>query len=306
MSSAPDPAVPPAAAVVEAAAEAPVAVEEPAAAEPVVEAAAEAPVAVEEPAAAEPAAAEPAAAEPAAAEPAAAEPAAAEAKPVASAEPASAEPVAAAEADVVKPAEAADAAAAKGVPEEDVLKPHPLVSIVKAPSSDYVAEAKTWVLWDSGRKKGFPYNYTVEEKVLMVEGKATLQPNEGGDVVTVEAGDQVTFHVGASFEIVETNGDSRLGFQCKWTIQQRVKKHYVVEGGDDEEEEESEGITCDACKKPCYAESYFVADGELDICPKCFKTARGADRKRYAGAERQLEGEAYVEPEAPKKRAKRG
>ena len=41
----------------------------------------------------------------------------------------------------------------------------------------------------------------------------------------------------------------------------------------------------------CYAESFFVEDGELDICPNCFKKARGAEKKAYAGAKRQIMGE---------------
>jgi hypothetical protein len=41
----------------------------------------------------------------------------------------------------------------------------------------------------------------------------------------------------------------------------------------------------------CYEESFFVEDGELDICPNCFKKARGAEKKAYAGAKRQLMGE---------------
>ncbi|KAJ1459581.1 hypothetical protein M885DRAFT_510713 [Pelagophyceae sp. CCMP2097] len=56
-------------------------------------------------------------------------------------------------------------------------------------------------------------------------------------------------------------------------------------------EEEGEGISCDKCGKDCFAESYFVEDGDLDICPKCFKAARGAAKKKWADAEHQKKGE---------------
>ena len=117
----------------------------------------------------------------------------------------------------------------------------------------------------------FPYKYPDEEKVLIICGKATLTPDDKEmPSVTISAGDAVTFHA---------------GFSCKWHVTEPMQKHYVVEGGDEPK------ILCDSCDVNCFAESYFVEKYELDICPACFKKARGAEKKKYAGAQLQREGE---------------
>ena len=56
---------------------------------------------------------------------------------------------------------------------------------------------------------------------------------------------------------------------------------------DDGAEEWSEGISCDACKADCFAESYLC--GEEDICPACY---RKPESTYPADAEHQREGVA--------------
>ena len=152
-------------------------------------------------------------------------------------------------------------------------------------TDEYKTEAKAWTKWDSKNKKSFPYNYTAEERVLVLSGSATLTPTDGSDPLTIGAGDAVTFHK---------------GFKCKWKITKRMKKHYAVfsDVEDGDEAEDLPAITCDVCSDGCVEESYFVKEGELDICPKCYEK----DKDKYSGAEHQKGGEAWVvleEPAAP-------
>jgi len=160
-------------------------------------------------------------------------------------------------------------------------------------TDEYKKEAKTWTKWDSKSRKKFPYNYQQEERVLILEGEAILTPTtiagtgtamdpdtEGGELLPVEikikAGEAVTFHV---------------GFKCKWQITKRMKKHYTVIAGEgDEEEDAAAAITCDICSTDCVAESYFMKQEEMDICPDCYQK----DRKKYKDAEHQKEGEKWV------------
>jgi len=116
----------------------------------------------------------------------------------------------------------------------------------------------------------------------VLSGSATVTPTDGSDPLTIGAGDAVTFHK---------------GFKCKWKITKRMKKHYAVfsdvaEDGD--EAEDLPAITCDVCSVGCVEESYFVKEGELDICPKCYEK----DKDEYSGAEHQKGGEAWVEEPA--------
>lgn len=141
-------------------------------------------------------------------------------------------------------------------------------------SDEYKSEAKTWSKWDSKSQKRFPYNYKVEERVLVLVGSAILTPDGGGEAIHIGAGDAVTFHV---------------GFKCKWEITKRMKKYYAI--FPEEGAEDAPAITCDVCDAGCVAESYFVEDGELDICVDCYKK----DKQKYKGAEHQKNGEKWVE-----------
>lgn len=152
-----------------------------------------------------------------------------------------------------------------------------LITVIPADkvTDEYKKEAKTWGKWDSKSRKIFPFKYTAEERVLILEGSAEVTPDDGSAVVKIEKGDQVTFHK---------------GLKCKWKVMKRMKKHFTVLKDDDEDEPPA--IVCDVCDKDCVAESYFISNEELDICPTCFEK----DKEKYAGAEHQKEGEKWVEP----------
>jgi len=121
----------------------------------------------------------------------------------------------------------------------------------------------TWTYWDSQNRKSFTYNYTAEEQILMVKGRAQLIPKDGSPPLTIAAGEQVTI---------------QKGFVCTWKIQQRIQKYYTVAGG--EEEDEPPSITCDNCGTDCWAESYFVADEEQDLCPVCYLKISTAEHQK--------------------------
>jgi len=140
-------------------------------------------------------------------------------------------------------------------------------------TADYKKEALTWPKWDSKTRKNFPYSYNSEERVLILEGSADLTPTDGSPVITIQKGEQVTFHT---------------GFKCKWKITKRMKKHYTVI--ENEDAAVPPAIACDVCDVDCVAESYFMIETEEDICPKCFQK----DKDRYAGGEHQKEGVKFV------------
>jgi len=143
----------------------------------------------------------------------------------------------------------------------------------------YKLEAKAnWSKWDSKNKKSFAYNYTAEERVLILEGSADLTPADGSPVVTIGAGDAVTFHK---------------GFKCKWRLTKRMKKYYTVL----EELEDAPAIVCDVCGQGCVEESYFMVTEEQDICPKCYEM----EKELYVGAEHQKEGEPWIEQKEVKR-----
>jgi uncharacterized cupin superfamily protein len=153
-------------------------------------------------------------------------------------------------------------------------------------TDDYKKEAKAWIVWDSKNRKRFPYNYTQEERILILSGGATITPNKDDDEddapepIKLVAGNAVIFHK---------------GFKCQWQITKRMKKHYAVFAVEGEEDEEAgAAITCDVCGEDCVAESYFVKKEELDICLACYEK----DKKKYKKAEHQKNGEKWVEPTA--------
>eukprot|EP00622_Pseudochattonella_farcimen_P006915 FR742788.1.p1 GENE.FR742788.1~~FR742788.1.p1 ORF type:complete len:242 (+),score=35.36 FR742788.1:72-797(+) len=150
--------------------------------------------------------------------------------------------------------------------------------------------ATSWDVWDSkGDPKTFPYKYSCEERVVIICGKAQLTPDDTAfEPFTVETGDAVVFHP---------------GFACTWKVIKPMKKYFCFfdEDGNECAPPGSPKIACDAegCGKECWDESYLTKGG-LDICPKCFKKARGAEKKSYVGAEHQKEGEPFLEEEETK------
>jgi len=159
--------------------------------------------------------------------------------------------------------------------------------------------ALDWDVWDSTThtfdKKSSPlgtgefffdYADNYEERVIIIEGSATLTPTGDGDkikIINIEAGDAVSFPQ---------------GFSCTWRVSAPMKKHYAYfdkEGN----KTVSNAISCDGegCGIDCWTESYFLEGDGLDLCVKCY------EKGGYKGGEHQREGvAAVVEKPAKKKR----
>merc|ERR1712083_349241 len=158
----------------------------------------------------------------------------------------------------------------------------------------YTALAMSWPVWDSkthpqkppkSGKFHFDHGGDYEtERILVLEGEATLTPDDGSEEITISEGDQVFFHK---------------GFACQWHVTKRMKKHCAYYGEDGEEVTANPGISCDICDAECYEESYLTKEEE-DICPECYK----ADKKAYAGAEHQKFGEPIPKETNGKRKAK--
>jgi uncharacterized cupin superfamily protein len=67
-----------------------------------------------------------------------------------------------------------------------------------------------WPIW-SKEVSEFPWSYDREESCYLLEGEVIVTP-DGGEPVTITAGDFVTFPKGMS---------------CTWNILADVKKHYT-------------------------------------------------------------------------------
>lgn len=68
---------------------------------------------------------------------------------------------------------------------------------------------RQWPIWEK-EASHFPWHYDDRERCLIVEGRVTVEP-EDGETVEFGAGDFVTFPRGMS---------------CTWTIHEAVRKHY--------------------------------------------------------------------------------
>ena len=168
----------------------------------------------------------------------------------------------------------------------------------------------------------FDYNGDYDtERVLITKGSATLTPDDGSDVVKIGAGDSVYFHKGFACMWHVTKPMAKHYAYVRRRPRQTAQLHHTLVpaahthlsrtphtpahthltlppraqyGADGEEmreddgaEEWSEGISCDACKADCFAESYLC--GEEDICPACYRKPESA---YPADAEHQREGVA--------------
>jgi len=78
-----------------------------------------------------------------------------------------------------------------------------------APAKLEVLGVYDWPVWHSEIDR-FPWTYAKTEVCYLVEGSATVTPDEG-DPVTLEAGDLVTFAKGLS---------------CRWEVHSPIEKHY--------------------------------------------------------------------------------
>ena len=66
-----------------------------------------------------------------------------------------------------------------------------------------------WPIWEK-EASSFPWTYDSNETCYLLKGKVTVTP-EGGEPVTIKAGDLVTFPK---------------GMNCQWDIHEAVQKHY--------------------------------------------------------------------------------
>lgn len=67
----------------------------------------------------------------------------------------------------------------------------------------------SWGIWEK-EVSAFPWTYNGEEVCYVLEGRVEVTP-DGGDTVTIEAGDFVTFPDGMS---------------CYWNILSPIRKHF--------------------------------------------------------------------------------
>ncbi len=68
-----------------------------------------------------------------------------------------------------------------------------------------------WPVWSCGVST-FPWTYDETETCYLLEGEVVVTP-EGGEPLTVRAGDLVTFPKGLS---------------CTWEVRSPVRKHYRI------------------------------------------------------------------------------
>ena len=69
-----------------------------------------------------------------------------------------------------------------------------------------------WPVWNKGVSE-FDWTYDQKETCYIVEGRATVTP-ENGDPVTIREGDMVFFPQ---------------GLKCVWKIIEPIEKHYIFE-----------------------------------------------------------------------------
>lgn len=67
-----------------------------------------------------------------------------------------------------------------------------------------------WSIWEKEVSK-FPWHYDEKETAYILQGEVVVTPNNGGDAVTIRAGDLVVFPAGLS---------------CQWDVKQDLRKHY--------------------------------------------------------------------------------
>ena len=103
------------------------------------------------------------------------------------------------------------------------VKAHEHCSLLKAaevPEVIRTLAGEAWGVWDSvthpqepegSGKFDFDYADNHQERVLVLEGEATLTPDDGGEAFTIRKGDYVVFHQ---------------GFACSWHVTVPMRKHY--------------------------------------------------------------------------------
>lgn len=87
-----------------------------------------------------------------------------------------------------------------------------LVEHNASPAKLEVMGVYDWPTW-SKEPSTFPWNYDKNETCYLLDGEAIVTP-EGGEPVTIQAGDLVVFPA---------------GMKCTWQILEPVTKHYKVD-----------------------------------------------------------------------------
>lgn len=67
-----------------------------------------------------------------------------------------------------------------------------------------------WPIWQKEVSR-FPWHYDEQETAYLLEGEVVVTPANGGEAVTIKAGDLVIFPSGLS---------------CQWDVKQDLRKHY--------------------------------------------------------------------------------
>ena len=85
------------------------------------------------------------------------------------------------------------------------------IHIEREPSRERLAElgVEDWPVW-SCEVSRFPWTYEERETCYILAGRVTVTP-DGGEPVTIGAGDLVTFPAGLS---------------CTWDVHEPIRKHY--------------------------------------------------------------------------------
>lgn len=85
--------------------------------------------------------------------------------------------------------------------------------IVEKPSAEKLASlgVTRWPTW-SKEVSQFPWSFSTQEIAYILEGEVIVTPN-GGEPVSFEAGDLVTFPAGMS---------------CTWQVKKALRKHYQL------------------------------------------------------------------------------
>ncbi len=86
------------------------------------------------------------------------------------------------------------------------------IRIVREPDDELLDRqgVRSWPIWTCDPSE-FPWTYDAEETCYILEGRVTVTP-DGGEPVTVGAGDMVTFPRGMS---------------CTWKVTSAIRKHYT-------------------------------------------------------------------------------
>jgi uncharacterized cupin superfamily protein len=88
---------------------------------------------------------------------------------------------------------------------------HGMIQVEHDPEESRIKalDARSWPIWTCEVSE-FPWTYDSKETCYILEGEVAVTP-DGGDPVTIKAGDLVVFPAGMS---------------CRWKVTKPIKKHY--------------------------------------------------------------------------------